>query len=218
VTIALRAGGVRGVILDIEGTTTPVSFVYDVLFPYARTHLREFLRDFVEPDDRKVAALAARMEALMDADSKDAELKRLQGQIWERGYRDGTLHGDVFPDVPPALKRWRAAGLGIAIFSSGSVLAQKLLLGSTPAGDLTRFFDHFFDTDVGSKRSADSYREIARVMRHPPADLLFVSDVVAELRAARTAAMRTALSVRPGNAPQPADEAPVVRSFDEIAA
>jgi enolase-phosphatase E1 len=218
VTIALRAGGVRGVVLDVEGTTTPVSFVYDVLFPYARSHLRDFIRDYVESDEARVDALATRMESLMDADSKDPALKRLQGQIWERGYRDGTLHGEVFPDVAPALKRWRAAGLGIAIYSSGSVLAQKLLFGSTASGDLTRFIDHFFDTAVGPKRSAESYQEIARAMRHPCADLLFVSDVVAELRAARAAAMRTALSARPGNAPQQPDEAPVVHSFDEIAA
>jgi enolase-phosphatase E1 len=217
VSIALGERGVRGIILDIEGTTTPVAFVYDVLFPYARAHLRDYLRDHVEQDEAKVAEIAARMESLMDRDVKDPELKALQGKIWVRGYGDGTLKGQVFPDVPPALERWHAAGLDVAIYSSGSVLAQRLLFGTTPAGDLTKLIGHYFDTGVGPKRAQESYARIASELGRAPRELLFISDVVAELDAARAARVQAALCVRPGNAAQDDAAADVMRSFDEIA-
>ena len=215
-TIALGERGVRGIVLDIEGTTTPVTFVYDVLIPYARAHLREYLRDRAGLDDAALAGLVSRMESLMDRDSKDPDLKRLQGEIWERGYRDGTLRGVVFPDVPPALARWRDAAIDIAIYSSGSVLAQKLLFESTASGDLTRFIAHFFDTGVGPKRSAESYETIAKAVGRASGELLFISDVSAELDAARAAGMQALLCVRPGNATQTAADTEVIRSFDEL--
>lgn len=217
-SIALRERGVRGIVLDIEGTTTPVAFVTDVLFPYARLHLRDYLRDHVERDEAKVAETAARMESLMDRDVKDPELKALQGKIWVRGYGDGTLKGEVFPDVPPALERWHGAGLDLAIYSSGSVLAQRLLFGTTPAGDLTKRIGHYFDTGVGPKRSSESYTHIATAMARAPRELLFLSDVVAELDAARAAGLQAALCVRPGNAAQDERGVEVIRTFDEVTA
>ena len=144
-------------------------------------------------------------------------LKLLQGKIWELGYRDGALRGQVFDDVRPALERWRDAGLDIAIYSSGSVLAQQLLFQTTDAGDLTRFLSGYFDTGIGPKVSSDSYRHIAEALAAPAERLLFISDVAGELDAARAAGLQTLLCVRPSN-PTPAYQHnhPVIRSFDEI--
>lgn len=217
-TIALGERGVRGIVLDIEGTTTPVAFIYDVLFPFARAHLREHLREQLGPDEAKVSEQVAYFEALMDADSKDPELKRLQGKIWQRGYEEESLRGEVFADVPPALARWHAGGIAVGIYSSGSMLAQRLLFGSTMSGDLTRFVSHFFDTTVGAKRSPTSYQRIAASMGLMCRELVFISDVTEELDAARRAGMQALLSVRPGNAAQDEAAAEVIRSFDEIAA
>ena len=187
------AAGTRAILLDIEGTTTPIAFVHDVLFPYARRHLRRYVN----------AADAARYESLMDSDSKSTELKTLQGQIWEEGYRRGELVGEVFADVPVAFERWHAQGVPIGIFSSGSVLAQQLLFRHSSAGDLTKFLRWHFDTTTGAKADADSYRRIAAAMAIPPPAILFISDVTRELDAARQAGMQTRLAVRPGNAPPP---------------
>jgi 2,3-diketo-5-methylthio-1-phosphopentane phosphatase len=126
------------------------------------------------------------------------------------------LHGEVFDDVPPALERWHAAGLVLAIYSSGSALAQRLLFGATSHGDLTKMFSGFFDTAVGAKAQRESYARLAVELRQAPNAILFVSDVVAELAAARAAGCQVALCIRPGNAEQPPDPAPIVRSFDEI--
>ena len=248
-TYALGTLGVRGVVLDIEGTTTPISFVYDVLFPYARTHLREFLEShsatgLLAEVDRQLreehAADVARGDAppalpadvssgnatdlepyvlwLMDRDRKSPALKLLQGMIWQQGFADGTLRGELFPDVPAALERWRTSSIDVAIYSSGSVLAQRLIFGHTLAGDLTPRINQFFDATIGAKRSADSYRYIAAELRRDPAELLFLSDVHAELLAARAAGFQTMLCLRPGN-PEPArEDEPVVQSFDEIVA
>lgn len=240
-----------GVVLDIEGTTTPVSFVYGVLFPYARARLRQFLRgqigdvelgraisllreehasdsaagehvpEWLDVDadtdvDTDVDALAGYLEWLMDLDRKSPGLKLVQGQIWERGYADGTLRGEVYADVLPALERWRAAGLTIAIYSSGSVLAQRLLFGNSTFGDLTPFIAQYFDTAVGPKRSPDSYRRIAESMRREARELLFISDVDAELQAARSAGFQTLLCVRSPSAAPATSSSPVVQTFDEI--
>jgi enolase-phosphatase E1 len=200
VSVRLAALGVRAVLLDIEGTTTPMAFVHDVLFPYARARLTD-----------------PRLLALMDEDSKAPELKHAQGVIWEAGYHAGALRGQVYPDVAPAMRRWRAAGLVIGIYSSGSVLAQRLLFESTPEGDLTRLIDAFFDTGVGSKKDAASYLEIADRLGVPPAAIAFVSDVPAELAAAVDAGCRPILSLRPGNAAVADDVRwDAIRSFDEI--
>ncbi len=233
------ADDIRAILLDIEGTTTPIAFVYDVLFPYARAHLREYLRDRPDPDaidllkqewTDEVAAsaapaspaatapeLARYVEWLMDRDRKSPGLKRLQGLVWERGYRDGVLKGDVFADVRPALERWHKRGIKVAIYSSGSVLAQRLLFSTTAFGDLTTLLSGFFDTSSGVKTSPESYRRIAAVIGCSTAQLLFVSDVAAELDAARSAGCQVVLCVRPGNAAQRVSaDVRVVHTFDEI--
>jgi enolase-phosphatase E1 len=154
---------------------------------------------------------------LIDRDRKSTGLKSLQGKIWKQGYSDGTLKAQLFADVRPALERWRRAGLKISIFSSGSSLAQKLLFAHTEAGDLTRFIDNYFDTTVGSKTDAASYRQIASALSLPAQEILFISDVVPELEAAGAAGMRTLLCVRPGNDSQHlAERYPQIRDFDEI--
>jgi enolase-phosphatase E1 len=238
------AGRVRAILLDIEGTTTPIDFVTRVLFPYARERVREFLgRRGTDPAVRAdVAGLRAEHDAddraglapppwrdgtpaeslesavtyvhwLMDRDRKSTALKALQGRIWDEGYQAGHLRGRVYPDVPRALARWRAQGRDVAIFSSGSVLAQKLLFSRSEAGDLTPFLRGFFDTTTGAKRDPESYRKIAHALGQAPEALLFLSDVSAELDAARAGGMTTGLCVREGGLPT---DHPVVRSFDEV--
>jgi enolase-phosphatase E1 len=246
-TFRLHDRDVQAVVLDIEGTTTPIAFVYDVLFPFARAHLRDYLRQHFDdenvrearrllraewsgdvtcaeqpppwPDDGtdlQVACVAAYVEWLMDRDRKSTGLKLLQGLIWEEGYRAGGLTADLFPDVPPALHRWRDAQLDVAMYSSGSQLAQRLLFGYTRYGDLTGLISRFFDTTVGAKISPDSYRRIADQLGCAAHRIVFVSDVVRELDAASAAGWQTVLSVRPGNAAQPEHSFPVIQSFDQI--
>ncbi len=228
---------VRAILLDIEGTTTPIAFVHDVLFSYARDHVREFLANNFEVDEvradvallreehaRDVSeghnppdSLDAYVERLIAQDRKSTGLKSLQGKIWRQGYRDGSLKSHVFADVAAAFERWHAAGLSINIFSSGSVLAQQLLFAHTEAGDLTRFIDNYFDTNVGKKGEAESYRRIASALEVTSKEILFISDVVTELDAASEAGMKTLLSLRPGNPPQPAAERyRSIRAFDEV--
>lgn len=230
-------------LLDVEGTTTPVAFVTGTLFPFARQRLRGFLEERAaeaavaaelralaaerarEPasagapgwDERApLASAAAYLEWLSDRDRKATPLKALQGMIWEQGFRDGTLVAPVYADVPAALARWRSLGRAVAIFSSGSVQAQRLLFAHTSAGDLSSLLDGYFDTSTGPKREAESYRRIAAALRRAPGALLFVSDVTEELDAAREAGLATALCVRPGAAlPQDAAHL-LVRSFDEL--
>ena len=241
--MARREHPVRAVVLDIEGTTTPISFVYEVLFPFVRAHLRAYLtanagspavhdalqelqRDHADERARREhppewdasdpQRVATFVEWLMDRDRKAPGLKRLQGQIWARGFGDGVLRGEIFPDVAPALRQWREAGIRVAIYSSGSEQAQRLIFGSTPAGDLTGLVCRFFDTAVGPKKEADSYRRIAGELDCATNEMLFISDVVAELDAARAAGCDVALAVRPGNAQQPDNAYPVIRTFDEI--
>lgn len=235
--------GFRALLLDIEGTTTPVSFVTGVLFPFAWERMGRFLREregeadvgaavaalrrehALEPafdpppvwgETAAVDAAAAYARWLIDRDRKSTPLKALQGRIWEAGYRDGSLRAPVYDDVPPALARWTKSGREVSIFSSGSVLAQELLFRHSTAGDLTRFLSAYFDTTTGGKREAESYARIARARGRSSDELLFLSDVAAELDAAREAGMRTALCLRPG-APEPADRGhAVIRSFDEL--
>ena len=157
------------------------------------------------------------MLALMDQDSKTPALKELQGHIWEDGYNTGELLGAVFDDVRPALERWQQRGIAVGIFSSGSVLAQKLLFGHSSAGDLTPLLRWHFDTSVGAKTNPDSYRRIAASIGESTDAVLFVSDIVAELDAARAAGMQTALSIRPGNAAVAAGHGHrSISSFEEL--
>ena len=226
---------VRAIVLDIEGTTTAIAFVADVLFPFARTHLRAYLQDPANSDALREPLRRLReewtadperpstqyvdaeyVEWLMDRDRKSPGLKLLQGLIWEQGYRTGELQGEVFADVAPALRRWRHAGIAVAIYSSGSELAQRLLFGSTREGDLTALIDRFFDTGVGPKQAPDSYRRIAGELSCPAGAMLFISDVPAELEAAEAAGCQTLLCVRPGNAPQSPHASGVIHSFDQV--
>jgi enolase-phosphatase E1 len=232
--------GIAAVLLDIEGTTTSISFVYDVLFPYAADRLDVYcsrpepepelvealarLRGEYDEEAARGAALppfgdgAAYARHLMAEDRKSTGLKLLQGVIWEEGYRTGELHGHVFPDVPPALKAWHGAGIRLRIFSSGSVRAQKLLFGHTDHGDLTPLFEGFHDTTTGPKREAGSYAAIAEAYGLPAGEILFLSDVREELDAAVEAGMRTALMVRPGNRPAEAGGHVVYGEFGELTA
>jgi enolase-phosphatase E1 len=236
--VALRRDGVRAVLTDIEGTTTPVAFVHDTLFPFAAARLDEACgrgRDDpriasalerLREEHRAEAARAADLPPfgsgapyarhLMQRDRKSTGLKALQGVIWEDGYRSGALRAPVFPDVAPALERWPRAGRRLRVFSSGSVLAQRLLFAHTDHGDLTVYFEGYHDTTTGPKREAPSYTAIAAAYRLPAGDVLFLSDVVEELDAARAAGMHTGLLVRPGNPSVGPGTHPVHRSFDEL--
>jgi enolase-phosphatase E1 len=153
---------------------------------------------------------------LMDQDRKSTALKRIQGEVWLEGYKSGELQGEVFPDVPPSLKRWQAAGIDIRIFSSGSVLAQRLLFSSTKEGDLTQYLKGYFDTTTGPKNEPESYRRIVTAFGLAASEILFISDVVRELDAARAAGMQTLLCIRPGNHPQPPHTHQAITSFAEV--
>lgn len=236
--------GARGVLLDIEGTTTPIAFVHEVLFTYARDQVCSFLEDNAGADEvqsdiallrdenavdvredryptllssSNIEPIANYVEWLIARDRKSTGLKSLQGKIWKQGYADGSLKSQVFADVPPALKRWQEAGLKISIFSSGSVLAQKLLFAHTEAGDLTKYLSDYFDTNVGKKGEAESYRKIATAVGFEPSEIVFISDVVSELEGAEAAGMKALLSIRPGNALQEvAERFRSIRSFEEV--
>lgn len=245
-TTPVSITGMRGVLLDIEGTTTPIAFVHDVLFSYAKTHVADYLAKHFEDvsDDvqllreehaadvrenkqppslaetgspSEIESITNYVQWLISVDRKSTGLKSLQGKIWLEGYSAGSLHSQVYPDVDPALARWRTAGLNVSIFSSGSVLAQQLLFRHTEAGDLTPFINNYFDTSTGPKADAQSYRRIAELLSLQPGEILFISDVVAELAAARDAGMKTVLSIRPGNQPQEfAEQYTSIQSFDEL--
>jgi 2,3-diketo-5-methylthio-1-phosphopentane phosphatase len=143
-------------------------------------------------------------------------LKSLQGEIWKEGYHSGQLHGQIFDDVPRALKRWQGRNKTTAIFSSGSVLAQKLLFANTPAGDLTPYIFRYFDSTTGSKTDSHSYQEIAKILQRLPSEIVFISDVTTELDAAKSAGTESLLCLRPGNRPQPATAHPLIRTLDEV--
>ncbi|MFN8612045.1 MAG: acireductone synthase [Vulcanimicrobiota bacterium] len=210
-------------LLDIEGTTTPISFVYQVLFPFARRQFAEFLQqNWSDPSVRREAEqlaeqvdgpeVAARAAlALMDEDRKFGPLKALQGRIWEAGYGSGQLKSQLFDDVEPVLRERKARGLRTFIYSSGSVLAQKLLFAHTPAGDLSGLLDGFFDTAVGAKADPESYRRIATQIG---ASGLFATDIVSEAEAARQAGWEAVILKRPGNHAQPEHQFPVWTSLE----
>ena len=233
--------------LDIEGTTTPIDFVYNVLFPYARSRVNDYLRHnwslpavradiaglFAEnaEDTRRgldpppldgpveqvsVDAVDRYLKWLMDRDRKTTPLKSIQGKIWDEGYSRGELRSLVFEDVPRAFKRWGTQGKKVFIYSSGSVLAQRLLFANTEAGDLTGFIGGYFDTKIGAKKDPESYRRIAGELKLQPHAILFVSDVTGELDSAASAGFETLLCVRPGNPPGPTSSHGVIKTFDEI--
>lgn len=208
---------ISALITDIEGTTTPIAFVHRALFPYARARMAEFcasghatLADVPEP----------RLETLlgwMDRDEKITALKNIQGILWDEGYRSGALTAEVYEDVPPALRRWARAGLRLYVYSSGSVPAQKLLFGHTPAGDLTPLFQSYFDTRIGPKRERASYDAIAKGIGLPGAEILFLSDVEAELDAAAEAGLQTCQLVRVQDGTVPTTRHAIAADFTEVA-
>jgi len=153
---------------------------------------------------------------LMDRDRKSTGLKSLQGKIWEEGYRSGELRGEVYPDVPPALARWHQQGIRVAIFSSGSIQAQQSLFRTTPAGDLTRFLSGYFDTTTGPKSEPESYARIAAALERSAPEVLFVSDVIAEVDAARTARLQTGLCIRKPGLNPPTGSHAVIGNFDQL--
>ena len=237
----LRSAGIAVVLLDVEGTTTPIAFVHQVLFPYARARVRDWFaaRPASDPDVREVVDgfqreleaagdrprwlleagggnLVDHVFALMDADRKSPALKTLQGKIWEEGYQSGALSGEVYADVPGALERWTSAGLQAGIYSSGSVLAQKLLFSHSNAGDLTRFLRWHFDTAVGPKTDPASYHRIVERLGVRQGQVLFISDVVVEIDAARVAGLQTILCAR-DTQPPPGVHL-LIRTFDEVPA
>ncbi len=211
------------VITDIEGTTTPIAFVHDVLFPYARRHLPAYVAS--HPDDADVLQAArlapdgdaaAALLAWMDADAKVTPLKSLQGRIWHDGYLRGALQGKLYPDVVPALRAWHASGVKLFVYSSGSIEAQRLLFGHSSDGNLCGLFSGFFDTRTGAKRESDSYAAIASAVGLPAGACLFLSDVEAELDAARQSSMQTCQLVRPDDATLPSPTHPHVADFSAI--
>ena len=227
-------------LLDIEGTTTPISFVYDVLFPYAASALEDHLRqswgqDAWRQDLDLLIAQASQDPSLpplgpaptlehvlanlrwqMDHDIKSTGLKSIQGKIWERGYAQGQIQGALFEDVAPMMRAWRAQGRAIFIYSSGSVHAQQLLFGHSQAGDLRPMIDGYFDTTTGPKKSSDSYTAIAQRIGQDPAQVLFATDNLDEALAARAAGMRVALMRRPGNPEVPTHDVPEAIDFTSL--
>ncbi|MFA5968923.1 MAG: acireductone synthase [Sphingomonas sp.] len=205
------------ILTDIEGTTSSISFVADVLFPYAR----ERLADYVAAHPTETAPIIAEVQALepgdpvqtlirwIDEDRKITPLKTLQGMIWEGGFKSGAFTSHFYADAVAGLRRWHDAGLALYVYSSGSIFAQKLLFGHTDHGDLTPMFSGWFDTTSGGKREAASYANIAHAIGLPASDILFLSDVQAEIDAARASGMQALLIARDGG---PAD----IVSFDEV--
>ncbi|GAA0911767.1 acireductone synthase [Luteibacter anthropi] len=222
---------IRAVLTDIEGTTSSIDFVKDVLFPYARQHLPAFVETHADDPEvqhwlheaAKEAGIvqASRTEIIdllirwIDEDRKATPLKALQGMIWRQGYESKAYVSHMYPEVAARLKAWHDQGLKLYVYSSGSVPAQKLMFGFSENGDLTQLFSGYFDTQTGHKREVESYRRIAEAIGLPPAQVLFLSDIKEELDAARAAGMHTTHLIRP---PQPLVDAghPAVTDFDAI--
>jgi enolase-phosphatase E1 len=222
---------IQFILTDIEGTTTSVSFVYDVLFPYFRTNLgkvRELknqasvdaiFQDVVSYASSEEVTLNTESEIinkLMEwslADKKITPLKTLQGLIWEEGYHSGELKGHVYPDVAQALMNWKNKNIQLGVFSSGSIAAQKLIFGYSVEGDLATHFSNYFDTTTGGKREVETYQKIEKTLEIKAENILFLSDIVEELEAAKNAGFQTIQLVREGNT---ANWPNTVSSFDEI--
>lgn len=235
---------IKAILLDIEGTTTPIDFVHKTLFPFAKEKISEYVaqhfdeirteisqlkpeykKDFTNQiygrdfNENSPDTIANYLKFLIEVDRKSTPLKSIQGKIWQKGYESGELKSEIFEEVPRAFQRWKTENKTIAIYSSGSILAQKLLFRYTNFGDLTPFISHYFDTTIGAKREVESYLKIASAESFPQVEnFLFISDIAAELDAAKNAGFQTLFCIREGN--EPIDEATcnyqIIRSFDEI--
>jgi enolase-phosphatase E1 len=212
---------VRFVLMDIEGTTTSISFVYEVLFPYFQNNIQRLekvknLKQVKQAFDqvKEIVKKEENLELNSDQeiinklllwskeDRKVTPLKTVQGVLWQTGYKTGEIVGHVYPEVPVKLMEWKNKRLRMGIFSSGSVAAQKLLFGYTATGDLNRYLEHYFDTKTGPKREVTTYREIANKINFEPKHILFLSDIVEELEAAQEAGFQTIQLTRPGTVPK----------------
>jgi len=221
---------IKAIVTDIEGTTSSLAFVKEVLFPYARKHIQEFIRDNATRNDvakllndvrsevgreLDIEAVGAQLIEWIDEDKKVTPLKALQGLIWEAGYLNGDFHGHVYDDVVHKLREWHGWGIKLYVYSSGSVHSQKLLFSHTTHGDLTPLFSGYFDTNIGHKRDSASYATIHRQLGFSPSEILFLSDVKEELDAARDVGMRTCWLVRDGLVQTNAEHTQVA-SFEQI--
>jgi enolase-phosphatase E1 len=241
----IDASQIRVILLDIEGTTTPIDFVYKTLFPYASRKLESFLRERAqeaeiqaiiqelqeqhkedernglqppawtdETEEARLQSTVAYSQWLIANDSKCTPLKSLQGKIWQRGFTNGELRGQVFPDVPTAFERWRRQKKTICIYSSGSVLAQQNLFRTTAYGDLTSCIAVFFDTRVGPKTDGESYKKIAASFSYAPHQSLFISDVGKEIEAAQAAGMQAILCDRDPRTASSPNTDQLIHTFD----
>lgn len=207
----------RYILTDIEGTTSSISFVAEELFPYFRNNISSLLElkespvvkeafeqtvQLAKTEDRETLStdheIIEKLYQWSVEDRKITPLKTLQGVLWDKGYKDGTLKGHVYPEVAACLKKWKDSGIRLGVFSSGSVPAQKLIFGYSVSGDLTPYFSDYFDTNTGGKREADTYTKIAGILDLNPAEILFLSDIVEELQAADSKGFQTVQLVRPG--------------------
>ncbi|MGP2544204.1 acireductone synthase [Yersinia sp. 2541 StPb PI] len=221
---------IQAIVTDIEGTTSDIRFVHQVLFPYARERLTPYLRAHQQDEEIAVALTSLRHElaqpdadietlitalhGFMDEDRKSTALKAIQGIIWRTGYLQGDFRGHLYPEVARQLADWQQQGLGLYVYSSGSVAAQKLLFGYSDAGDLRPLFSGYFDTHVGGKREVSSYQNIASQLAIAPQALLFLSDIRQELDAAQLAGWQTCQLIR--DFPDNESRHPQVRRFDQI--
>jgi enolase-phosphatase E1 len=225
----IEIGGIRAVVTDIEGTTSSLAFVKDVLFPYARRAIPAFVRDneahltgirseigaVVGKESLSAAEMIQVLLQWMDEDRKITPLKSLQGMIWKTGYASGELQSHVYADAVRGLRRWHASGLRLYVYSSGSIPAQQLLFEHTVHGDLLPLFCGYFDTTTGPKLESGSYAKITASLGLPARSIVFLSDHAGETRAAAQAGMQTIVLAREGTEPNTV-EFRVARSFDEI--
>jgi enolase-phosphatase E1 len=223
---------IRAIVTDIEGTTSSISFVKDVLFPYARERLPAFVETHGDTPEvqhwlheaaREAGLIeASRQEVIelllrwIDEDRKSTALKALQGMIWKEGYENGDYRAHMYPEVAARLHAWRGEGLHLYVYSSGSVPAQKLFFRYSEAGDLSPLFAGYFDTETGPKREQASYEKIAAAIGEQPAHILFLSDIVEELDAAGAAGLRTGWLLRAPLAIPDTPRHPAYRQFDDI--
>lgn len=220
------------ILTDIEGTTTSVSFVYEILFPYFRNNIQQLKNLLQLPEVSEAFEQTIELAKELDgiqlietdeiihkllewslADKKFTPLKTLQGILWENGYKSGEIRGHVYSDVKENLEKWKDNGMELGVFSSGSVAAQKLIFGFSELGDLSPLFSYYFDTKTGGKRDIETYTKISRKINISPATILFLSDIIEELEAAKKAGYQTLQLVRKGTMP---NWDKTVNNFDEV--